>query len=91
MSIPPLPMVTVAKAVTGARSVQLVQPDPDSLLVRFDVSPGGRRDSGGEEIARRLHDHLVQRRLGSVTVVPATDRPVRDPTSGKLRQVVVEP
>ena len=90
VALAPLPLVTLAEAVPGVRSVQLVQTAPDTVEVRLDTLPGHDRSQVAEDVSAGLRGHLARHGLAAVGVIPGAGRPQRHPRSGKLRQVVVE-
>jgi putative adenylate-forming enzyme len=83
----------LANAVEGARGVksfQVIQTAPEVLTVRLKSAPGSDSSRVWEKVARRLLDYLSTQGLPSIRVEKAQEPPMRDPVSGKFRNVWAE-
>jgi phenylacetate-coenzyme A ligase PaaK-like adenylate-forming protein len=87
-AIPLLPLVlaTVVEGTPGIVNYQVIRIDPGRLRVRFDEAPGHDRLRLGNDLVRRLREHLSTRDLGSVAVELSEERPRREAGGGKIRQ-----
>jgi phenylacetate-CoA ligase len=88
-TIPLLPMAlaTVVEETPGVGSYQLLQTGPAHLSIRLEVAPGHDRIRVGKGVTERLREFLSAQGLKEVIVEVTEERPVRDPTGGKLCQI----
>jgi hypothetical protein len=86
--IPVLPLVlaTVVEETAGILGYQVIWAGPGRLRVRVDEAPGYDRARVCDDLRRRLREHLASVDLASVVVELTGERPVRDPSGGKMRQ-----
>ncbi len=82
----PLVLGSVVEEVAGAGCYQVVQTGPRSLRLRLEEAPGFNRDPVCREISRRLAEYLRSQGLPSVEVKVSGERPLRNPSGGKLLQ-----
>ena len=86
----PLALWSVLKEILGVLKFQAIQTSPDELKIR--VEPKHAEDS--EAVWKRVYvnarDYLTQQGLDNVKVVRAAEPPMRDPKSGKFRNVWAE-
>ena len=86
----PLALWSVLKETPGVLKFQAIQTSPDELKIR--VEPKHAEDS--EAVWKRVYvnarDYLTQQGLDNVKVVRAAEPPMRDPKSGKFRNVWAE-
>lgn len=91
-SIPVLPLAlwSVLKETLGVLRFQAIQPAPDTLKIRLEA----KHAEGNEAVWKRVYvnarNYLTQQGLGNVTIVRAEEPPMRDPKSGKFRNVWAE-
>jgi phenylacetate-coenzyme A ligase PaaK-like adenylate-forming protein len=86
----PLVLATVVEETAGILGYQVIRAGPGRLRVRVDEAPGFDRLRVCDDLLRRLREYLSSMDLGSVLVELAGERPVRDPSGGKLRQFYAE-
>lgn len=82
----PLVLATVVEETEGILSYQVIRAGPGRLRVRVDEAPGYDRTRVCDDLLRRLREYLSSLNLESVVVELTGERPVRDPSGGKLRQ-----
>lgn len=86
----PLALWSVLKETPSVLKFQAIQTSPDELKIR--VEPKHAEDS--EAVWKRVYvnarDYLTQQGLDNVKVVRAAEPPMRDPKSGKFRNVWAE-
>lgn len=91
-SIPVLPLAlwSVLKETPGVLKFQAIQIACDELKIRLEP----KHTEEAEEVWTRVHinasDFLKQQGLDNVRIVCATEPPMRDPKSGKFRNVWAE-
>lgn len=83
----PLALVSVIEEVPGVERCQIVHPDPSTLEVRLDCSPGRPRDRVEQQVQDEMRRFLDQQGAGGCRLSISADRPQPEP-SGKLKQVV---
>jgi phenylacetate-coenzyme A ligase PaaK-like adenylate-forming protein len=86
----PLVMATVVEETEGILSYQVVRAGPRRLRVRVEEAPGYDRARVCDDLLRRLRAHLTSADLASAVVELAGERPLRDPTGGKMLQFYSE-
>jgi phenylacetate-coenzyme A ligase PaaK-like adenylate-forming protein len=86
----PLVLATVVEETAGILAYQVVRAGPGRLRVRVDEAPGYDRTRVCDDLLRRLREYLSSMDLGYVVVELTGERPVRDPSGGKLRQFYTE-
>lgn len=90
--IPLLPMAlaTVVEETPGVARFQAIQTAPDAIRIRLEVISGRDEKQVWEAVAHRLRDYLSVQGLPSIAIERAGEPPMRDPVSGKFRQVWTE-
>jgi phenylacetate-CoA ligase len=86
----PLVLATVVEETVGILSYQVIRAGASRLRVRVDEAPGYDRTRVCDDLLRRLRGYLSSMNLESVDVELTAERPVRDPSGGKLRQFYAE-
>jgi phenylacetate-coenzyme A ligase PaaK-like adenylate-forming protein len=84
----PLALTTVVEEVAVNHRFQLVQSAPDRIDVRLAVSEPDKRSAEWRAVHRALSQYLAQQSLENVHLHLAAQAPVRDPRSGKAREVI---
>ena len=82
----PLVLATVVEETAGILSYQVIRSGASRLRVRLDEAPGYDRTRVCDDLLRRLREYFSSMDLESVIVELSGERPVRDPSGGKLRQ-----
>jgi len=86
----PLVLATIVEETEGILSYQVIRAGPARLRVRVDEAPGYDRTRVCNDLLRRLREYLSSMNLEAVVVELTGERPVRDPSGGKLRQFYAE-
>jgi hypothetical protein len=86
----PLVLATVVEETEGILSYQVIRAGANRLCVRVDEAPGYDRTHVCDDLLHRLRKYLSSMNLESVIVELSLERPVRDPSGGKLRQFYAE-
>ena len=86
----PLVLATVVEETAGILSYQVIRAGARRLRVRLDEAPGYERTRVGDDLLRRLREYLSSMNLESVVVELSGEKPVRNPSGGKLRQFYAE-
>ena len=86
----PLALTTVVEEAAGARRFQIAKVGPARLALRFERAPGERLGKVRARAALALKSWLALQSLPNVELVQDPAPPRVDPSSGKLRSVVVE-
>ncbi len=91
-TIPLLPMAlaTVVEEAPGVKRFQVIQTAPATLCIRLEASPGADDQQVWETVVHRLRDYLTAQGLFSIGIEKSSDPPIRDPASGKFRQVFAD-
>ena len=87
--LPPLALTTVIEQAAHVTRFQIVQSDPDRLLLRLEPCGAAQRRAVWEAAADGLRRYLAHQSLSNVRIGLDDKRPVPDRRSGKLREVVV--
>ncbi len=88
--LPPLALANVVEETPGVRCYQVIQTAPEVLTVRLEVAPGSDGSQVWEKVVFHLRDYLSAQGLPSIRVEKAREPPMRDPVSGKFRNVWAE-
>ena len=86
----PLALWSVIKETPGVLRFQAIQTAPDILKVRLDAKHAEDSEAVWNHVYVNARDYLTQQGLGNVTILHAEEPPMRDPKSGKFRNVWVE-
>jgi phenylacetate-coenzyme A ligase PaaK-like adenylate-forming protein len=88
VALPPLAVATVVEEGAGVHRFQVVQTGRRTLRVRFETTPGQRREAVWRAIAASLSVYLAQQGLEGIELRLDPEPPRADPVSGKLREVI---
>jgi len=69
---------------------QAIQTAPGALKIRLEAQPAADGEETWGKIEGRVREYLQKQGLGSVTLLRAPELPMRDPKSGKFRNVWAE-
>jgi phenylacetate-coenzyme A ligase PaaK-like adenylate-forming protein len=86
----PLVLATVVEETAGILCYQVILAKPGRLRVRVEEAPGYDRTRVCDELLRRLGRFLSSMDMESVVVELDVERPIREPSGGKLRQFYAE-
>jgi phenylacetate-coenzyme A ligase PaaK-like adenylate-forming protein len=91
-SVPVLPLAlwSVIKETPGVLKFQAIQVAPDELKIRLEAKQADDSDAVWKRVYVNVRDYLTQQGLGNVMVLHAAEPPMRDPKSGKFRNVWAE-
>jgi phenylacetate-CoA ligase len=91
-SIPVLPLAlwSVLKETPGVLKFQAIQTAPDTLKIRMEAKHAEDCEAVWKLVYINSRDYLAQQGLGNMTIVRAGEPPMRDPKSGKFRNVWAE-
>ena len=91
-SIPVLPLAlwSVLKETHGVLKFQAIQTAPDELKIRLEAKCTEESNEVWDRVYHNANDYLAKQGLDNVKVVRAAEPPMRDPRSGKFRNVWVE-
>lgn len=90
VSLLPLALATVVEETPGVRTFQLLRSAETCLRLRIEETPGADRLRVLDAAGRRLDRFLSAQGVSGVRVELAEERPRRDPSTGKLRQIVTD-
>ena len=90
VKLPPRALADAVEGAAGVRRCQVIQTGPDVLSVRIEVVPGSNGPGVWERVTSGLRDYLSAQGLPSIRVEKAQEPPMRDPASGKFRNVWAE-
>lgn len=85
--LPPMALTTLVEEAAHVHRFQIVQDAPDRLLLRLEHGP--EKASAWTAASAALRTYLHSAMLSNVDVVLASEGPVVDSRSGKLREVIV--
>jgi phenylacetate-coenzyme A ligase PaaK-like adenylate-forming protein len=91
-SIPVLPLAlwSVLKETHGVLKFQAIQTAPDELKIRLESKCTEESDDVWNRVYVNARDYLTKQGLDNVRIFRASEPPMRDPKSGKFRNVWVE-
>ncbi len=90
VKLSPRALTNAVEGAGGVKSFQVIQMAPEVLTVRLKAEPGSDSSQVWEKIVSRLQDYLSAQGLPSIRVEKAHEPPMRDPVSGKFRNVWAE-
>jgi len=86
----PLALWSVLKETRGVLKFQAIQTAPDELKIRLEAKCAEESDDVWNHVHANACDYLTKQGLDNIRVVRAAEPPMRDPKSGKFRNVWVE-
>jgi phenylacetate-coenzyme A ligase PaaK-like adenylate-forming protein len=86
----PLALWSVLKETPGVLKFQAIQTAEAELRIRLDPKHAEECDEVWQRVYGAASEYLQQQGLGNVSVVRAPEPPVRDPKSGKFRNIWVQ-
>jgi phenylacetate-CoA ligase len=91
-SIPVLPLAlwSVIKETPGVLKFQAIQTAPDELKIRLEAKQAIEDAEVWQRVYANTCDYLSRQGLDNVSVIRASEPPMRDPRSGKFRNVWAE-
>ena len=87
VTIFPLALSSAVEEVTGVRRAQIIRTAPNTLQVRFDLSPDATEKEVWEQIEQELQSFFRTHRISRITVEMASEPPQREKRSEKFRHV----
>lgn len=87
----PLALATVVEESCGVHRFQIVQDDPRRLRLRLDAGGDSARRAAWPHAAAALSRYLGAQGLANVEIALDEGPPAPEPTSGKLKHVIVLP
>ena len=91
-SIPVLPLAlwSVLKETPGVLKFQAIQTAPDVLKIRLEAKHAEECEQVWKQVYSNAFDYLHKQGLENVQILRAEEPPMRDPKSGKFRNVWAE-
>ena len=86
----PLALWSVIKETPGVLKFQAIQIAPDQLKIRLEAKLAEECKAVWKRVYGNLRNYLTQQGLDNVSIVPTDEPPMRDPKSGKFRNVWAE-
>ncbi|MBL8061837.1 MAG: phenylacetate--CoA ligase family protein [Anaerolineales bacterium] len=86
----PLALWSVVKETPGVLRFQAIQTSPDELKIRLEAKHAEDNGSVWKRVYVNARDYLTQQGLDNVSILRAEEPPMRDPKSGKFRNVWAE-
>ena len=86
----PLALWSVIKETPGVLKFQAIQIAPDQLKIRLEAKLAEECEAVWKRVYGNLRNYLTQQGLDNVSIVPTDEPPMRDPKSGKFRNVWAE-
>lgn len=86
----PLALWSVLKETHGVQKFQAIQVSPDELKIRLESKSIEDRDDVWKQLDKNAHIYLAQQGLDNVKIIHAGELPMRDPKSGKFRNIWVQ-
>ena len=86
----PLALWSVIKETPGVLRFQAIQTAPDQLKIRLEAKHPEEDTETWQQVLIRADEYFVQQGLGNVAITRASEPPMRDPKSGKFRNVWME-
>jgi len=86
----PLALWSVIKETPGVLRFQAIQISPSELKIRLEPKHVEECDDVWNRVEQNAGNYLKQQGLDNVKVVRASEPPMRDPKSGKFRNIWVE-
>lgn len=91
-SIPVLPLAlwSIIKETPGVQRFQAIQTVPDQMKIRLEAKHAEEDSATWQRVAARVGEYFANQGLGNVAITRAPELPMRDPKSGKFRNVWME-
>jgi phenylacetate-coenzyme A ligase PaaK-like adenylate-forming protein len=86
----PLALWSVLKETPGVLRFQAIQTAPDELNIRLEAKHAEESETVWKRVYVNARDYLTQQGLSNVSILHAEEPPMRDPKSGKFRNVWAE-
>jgi len=86
----PLALWSVLKETPGVLRFQAIQTSYDTLKIRLEAKHTEECEMVWKRVYVNARDYLTQQGLGNVSILRAEEPPMRDPKSGKFRNVWAE-
>ncbi len=86
----PLALWSVLKETPGVLKFQAIQTAVDELKIRLEAKHSEECDEVWQRVHASAGDYLQKQGLSNVSVVRAPEPPMRDPKSGKFRNIWVQ-
>lgn len=86
----PLALWSVIKETPGVLKFQAIQTAPETVKIRLETKHTEECDEVWKRVHIHARDYLTRQGLDNVKIVYASEPPMRDPKSGKFRNVWVE-
>lgn len=83
----PLALWSVLKETPGVLRFQAIQNAPDGIKIRLEAKQAGDDAPIWERVYANARAYFASQGLGNVEIVRAPEAPMRDPKSGKFRNV----
>ncbi|NUM46558.1 MAG: phenylacetate--CoA ligase family protein [Anaerolineales bacterium] len=83
----PLALWSVLKETPGVLRFQAIQTAPDVLKIRLEAKHAHEDAPTWERVSANARAYFASQGLGNVTITRASEPPMRDPKSGKFRNV----
>ena len=83
----PLALWSVLKETPGVLKFQAIQTTPDELSIRLEAKNTEESNEVWSRVYLNACDYLTQQGLDNVRITRASEPPMRDPKSGKFRNV----
>jgi phenylacetate-CoA ligase len=86
----PLALWSVIKETPGVLRFQAIQTSPDQIKIRLEAKHPEDDAGTWQQVLIRAGEYFAQQGLGNVVISRAPEPPMRDPKSGKFRNVWME-
>jgi len=86
----PLALWSVIKETPGVLRFQAIQTSPDQIKIRLEAKNSSDDDGTWQRVKTRAGEYFTQQGLSNVAITRASEPPMRDPKSGKFRNVWME-
>jgi phenylacetate-coenzyme A ligase PaaK-like adenylate-forming protein len=90
ISVLPLALWAIINETPGVLRFQAVQTALGALKIRLETKLAADEAETWGKVEARVREYLQKQGLGNVTILRATEAPMRDPKSGKFRNVWAE-
>jgi phenylacetate-coenzyme A ligase PaaK-like adenylate-forming protein len=90
VAVLPLALWSVLKETPGVLRFQAIQTSPEDLKIRLEPKDPGTCEEVWKRVYVNVREYLGKQGLENVSIVRAKEPPMRDPRSGKFRNVWME-